>query len=65
MAWNLGFTLAGSAFPLLVGNTDTVVNMGLIGLALSAFRGDGISREPDAVPLRLPRWRVRVRIERL
>lgn len=65
VAWNLGFTLAGSAFPLLVGNTDTVVNMGLIGLALSAFRGDGISREPDAVPLRLPRWRVRVRIERL
>lgn len=37
---NLGFVLWSAEFPLVVGNLHTVLDMGLIGLALSVFRGD-------------------------
>lgn len=65
VAWNLGVTLAGTAFPLLVGNANTVVNMGLIGLALSAFRGDSIAREGKIHAAPFPRYRIRISIQRL
>lgn len=35
---NLGFVLLSVAFPLVLNNATVVVNMGLVGLALSAFR---------------------------
>lgn len=37
---NSGIVLWGVELPLLVGNIHTVLDMGLIGLALSVFRGD-------------------------
>lgn len=42
---NLGFVLFSAELPLLVGNLHTVLDMGLIGLALSVFRGDAVARE--------------------
>lgn len=65
VAWNLGFTLTGGAFPLLVGNTATVIHMGLIGLALSAFRGDNILRDRVCNTDYHPRYRIKVSIQRL
>lgn len=65
VAWNLGVTLAGTAFPLLVGNTATVIHMGLIGLALSAFRGDNVLRDQVCNADRHPRYRIKVSIQRL
>lgn len=65
VAWNLGVTLAGTAFPLLVGNTATVIHMGLIGLALSAFRGDNILRDQVCNADYHPRYRIKVSIQRL
>ncbi len=62
-AWSLGFTLLGASFPLVVGNWSTVMNLGLIGLALSVFREERIAR--DAPCSVLPRWRVRISIQRV
>lgn len=59
---NLGFTLFAADLPLVVGNWNTVVNMGLIGLALSVFRGGSIARE-EPVFSRRTRRRLRIRIE--
>ena len=61
VAWNLGFTLYSSEFPLLIGNLSSVVNMGLIGLALSVFRGENIAQNPiyNELP-HLLRYRVRI-----
>ena len=58
---NLGFVLFSAQMPLMVGNVQTVLNLALIGLALSVFRGDSIAREtaPKQVP---PRERRRLRI---
>ncbi|MDO4315849.1 MAG: permease prefix domain 1-containing protein [Oscillospiraceae bacterium] len=54
---NFGFVLFYAELPLVVGNLHTVTDMGLIGLALSVFRGDAIARnagpENAAVPLRI------------
>ncbi|MCI9330680.1 MAG: hypothetical protein HFG05_00685 [Oscillibacter sp.] len=61
-AMNFGFVLFSASLPLIVGNRQTVVNMALIGLALSVFRGDSIAREEPNAPLR-QRKRLRVRIE--
>lgn len=58
---NLGFVLFSAQMPLMVGNVQTVLNLALIGLVLSVFRGDSIAREtaPKQVP---PRERRRLRI---
>lgn len=42
---NLGFVLFRAELPLVVGNLHTVLDMGLIGLALSVFRGDSVAWE--------------------
>lgn len=57
---NFGFVLFSASLPLIVGNFQTVLDMALIGLALSVFRGDSIAREKP--PLRR-RKRLRVRFE--
>lgn len=44
-ALNLGFVLFSAELPLVVGNLHTVLDMGLIGLALSVFRGDSVAWE--------------------
>lgn len=65
VAWNLGFTLYSSEFPLMIGNLSSVVNMGLIGLALSVFRGENIAQNPiyNELP-HLLRYRVRIILEK-
>lgn len=45
LAWNLGFPLFEVSFPLLVGNTATILNLFLIGLALSELRTKCIARD--------------------
>lgn len=62
VALNLGFVLFSASMPLVVGNLQTVVDMALIGLALSVFRGDSIAREEPGGPLPR-RKRLRLRIE--
>jgi rod shape determining protein RodA len=59
-ALNFGFVLFSASLPLIVGNLQTVVDMALIGLALSVFRGDSVAREKP--PLRQKK-RLRVRFE--
>ena len=59
-ALNFGFVLFSAGLPLVVGNLQTVVDMALIGLALSVLRGDSIAREEE--PLRR-RKRLRIRVE--
>lgn len=61
-ALNLGFVLFSASLPLVVGNLQTVVDMALIGLALSVFRGDSIAREEPGEPIR-SRKRLRIRVE--
>lgn len=61
-ALNFGFVLFSAGLPLIVGSFQTVVDMALIGLALSVFRGESIAREAPVGPLP-PRKRLRVRIE--
>ena len=62
MALNFGFVLFSASLPLIVGNLQTVVDMALIGLALSVFRGDSIAREEPEGPRR-SRKRPRIRLE--
>ena len=64
VAWNLGFTLLAADFPLVVGNLHTALIMGLLGLVLSVFRGDSIAREISGRPVKPPRLRVRLEIQR-
>jgi len=59
---NLGFVLFSASLPLVAGNLQTVIDMGLIGLALSVFRGDSILRDEPAEPLR-QRKHLRIRLE--
>ena len=65
VAWNLGFTLFSAAFPMVVGNLNTVINMWHVGLALSVFRGERIARDPgrDEKSL-LPRYRVKIVVQK-
>lgn len=65
VAWNLGFTWNGGLFPLLMGNVTTVLYMGLIGLALSAFRGDNIVRDQVCNTGYHPRYRIKISIQKL
>ncbi len=57
---NLGFVLCGATMPLLCGNLHTIIDMALIGLALSVFRGGSIVRESclesTAPSMRKGRW---------
>lgn len=66
VAWNLGFALFSSAFPLVIGNLSTVLNMGLIGLALSVFRGESIAQNPmyDKLSLR-PKYRLKIVLQKM
>lgn len=65
VAWNLGYTLFAAEFPLIVGNTNTVINMGLIGLALAVFRGESIARDDRCEEkLPLPRYHIKVLIQK-
>ena len=49
-----GFVLFSFGFPLLTGNLQSIVDMGLLGLALSVLRNGSILREssmgPEASP---------------
>lgn len=62
VALNLGFVLFSASLPLVVGNLQTVLDMALIGLALSVFRGDSIAQEESESP-RQSRKRLRIRFE--
>ena len=42
---NMGFVLTSVHMPFLVGNLHMVLDMGLIGMALSVFRESSIVRE--------------------
>ena len=64
-AWSLGFTLISAPFPLIVGNLTTVLNMGLLGLALSVFRGDSIARNSENGKKERKKIRVRLIVERV
>ena len=65
IAWNMGFTLLSASFPLIIGNLNTMLNMGLIGLALSVFRGDSIARNSESSKIKRNRIRVRLIFERV
>ena len=66
VAWNLGFALFSGAFPLMIGNLNTVLNMGLIGLALSVFRGESIAQNPmyDELLMR-PKYRLKIVLQKM
>jgi len=64
-AWSLGFTLISAPFPLIVGNLITVLNMGLLGLALSVFRGDSIARNTENSKKERQRIRIKLIVERV
>ncbi len=59
---NMGLPLFGAEFPLLVGNLQTVLDMGLIGLALSVFRSGSIFREEAPWQRYVFPWRVKILI---
>jgi len=61
-ALNLGFVLTSASLPLVVGNFQTVLDMAMIGLVLSVFRGETIGRNEPAAPFR-QRKRLRIRLE--
>ena len=65
VVWNMGFTLLSASFPFIIGNLNTVLNMGLIGLALSVFRGDSIARNSGTRKKERQRIRVRLVVERV
>lgn len=50
-ALNFGFVLLSASLPLVVGNFQTVLDMALIGLVLSVFRGNSIAREEPGGPI--------------
>lgn len=63
-ALNLGFVMFSSHLPLIVGNLHTVLDLALIGLVMSVFRGGSILRdEPSADNGRsfFP-WRIKILI---
>lgn len=63
-ALNLGVVLFYAHLPLVMGNLHTVIDMALIGLALSVFRGGGVLRDEPVGELRRPvfPWRVKISI---
>ena len=65
VAWNMGFTMLGASFPLIIGNLNTMLNMGLIGLTVSVFRGDSIARNSESSKMKRNRIRLRLVVERV
>lgn len=65
IAWNMGFALLGASFPFIIGNISTVFNMGLIGLALSVFRGDSIARNSENIKQERQKIRIKLVVERI
>ena len=65
IAWNMGFALLGASFPFIIGNISTVFNMGLIGLALSVFRGDSIARNSENIKHERQKIRIKLVVERI
>ena len=65
IAWNTGLALLSASFPLVIGNLNTLLNMGLIGLALSVFRGDSIARNSENNKKERQRIRVRLVVEKV
>ncbi len=63
-ALNLGFVMFSSHLPLIVGNLHTVLDLALIGLALSVFRGGSILRNepPEETRQSVFPWRVKISI---
>lgn len=63
-ALNLGYVIFSAHLPLVVGNLHTVIDMALIGLALSVLRGSSILRdEPSKEEHRsIFPWRVKISI---
>lgn len=51
---NLGVVALSVHIPLLVGNLHTVLDMALLGLALSVLRGDPVGRLVDYTPPEMP-----------
>ena len=63
--WNLGYTLFNAAFPLVMGNMNTIINMWLIGLALSVFRGESIARDSlSSETMSFPRYRIKIVVQK-
>lgn len=64
--WSFGYTLVDASFPLIVGNLNTLINMFLIGLALSVFRGEHIFRDSvcPAQP-QFPRYRIKIIFQKI
>ena len=63
-ALNLGFVFFLSHLPLVSGNLHTVIDMALIGLVLSVFRGGSVLRDEPARErsrFKFP-WRVKISI---
>ncbi|MBR2895436.1 MAG: FtsW/RodA/SpoVE family cell cycle protein [Oscillospiraceae bacterium] len=56
IALNLGYVLTSAGFPLLIGNLSMVLDMGMIGLVLSVFRGDGIAHNEKCFAPRKRLW---------
>ncbi len=52
---NMGYVLFSASLPLVVGNLHSVVDMALIGLALSVFRSDSIAWEDARGQTLVPR----------
>lgn len=52
---NMGYIVVSACMPLLGGNLHTVIDMALIGLALSVFRGGAIVREDSRGRAYIPR----------
>lgn len=64
--WSFGYNLVSTSFPLIIGNLNIVINMWLIGLSLSVFRGERIFR--DAVYTSqppFPQYRVKILFQKI
>ena len=63
-AWNLGFTLLDFPFPFMVGNLTTVLDMWLIGWALSILREDRIIQDFIYKKSFFPPYRIKILIQK-
>lgn len=58
---NTGFVFWSAHLPFVVGNLHTILDMALVGLTLSVFRGSSILRD-EPIPASIPRKRIRIHI---
>ncbi len=49
IALTLGYVWLSVSFPLMIGNLQMILDMGMIGLTLSVFRQDGIAHNSNGV----------------